>query len=626
MSLLIVLATLNSASSIPTISANYAEVLMYDGENWQTRYYQVRGKMLAFTSINSKIIVIRTDPSSHIQPSGVYVDGKSPEPYRGAGKLWNAYIIVLDGKMHNILVYFEESEPKAPLIGVFAPLPEREIEGKRVITVPVLPGFKIAGIRLRIILSEEKPLQSVLSADFFVINASLVTIMGEKFMAYDLILPSANATIDPGYVHATYAPLYYLEAEKGSEIVLPPYDFRLAYVNYPSKIALQGDVNQASIICGSPPRPLLVPFTRGKVSFRLQKHRVEIFVSVKNSCESGKISYTYVLPPGASKVEDNIYDLGENTTLTIRFYYQGIAVLDYKVYTPPPSLLVESPFYRLEVNAVDDSGFPIPMANYTLYSSGRIVKSGSLVNGSVDICPLPEGEYYVVLSMGGIVIGKTRLVLDGNKAVNLVTNTTSVKVKVLRKGVGELLEDFGVVLKNTRLSFKAKSRDGTATFHGIPLGAYTVEIHLGNVEIYSRENVEIAPGESELKFVLPVYKAKVKVTGFFGQPVEGLEVSVKSPTLALKTTTDENGLADLGYLPAGEYTVSIEGLGALSLSIDHDTYKLVETDIVARYGGFYIRGSLLAFLATAAVFLFTLAFLRGRRKRRGKKAGGVVEV
>ncbi len=623
---LIVLTTLKSASSIPTISTNYAEVLIYDGKNWQTKYYQIQEKTLAFTSMNSKIIIIRTDPSSYLQPSRVFIDGKRPEPYKGTGKLWNAYILVLDGKTHNLLVYFEESQPKAPLIGIFAPLPEHEIEGKQEINVLELPGFKIAGIKLRIILSEEKPLYSILSADFFVLNASKVTIMGEKFVAYDLISPSKNITISPGYIHATYTPLYYSEAKKGSEIVLPPYDFRLAYVNYPSKITFRSGMNQTNIIYGNPPRPLLVSFTQGKVSFEFQRHRVEIFVSVKNACETGKISYAFMLPPDTLKIRDNIYDFGENTTLTIRFYYQGIAVLDYKVYTPPSSLLVESPFYGLEIKAVDSSGIPIPRANYTLYSSGKIVKSGFLVNGTEYICPLPEGEYYIVLSIGDKVIGKTRHILDSTKTINLVTNTTTVTVKILRKGVGEPLETFNVVLKNTKFSFKTNAKDGKAVLHGIPFGVYTVEIYLDGLKIYSRENVEITPGESDLKFVLPIYKTKVKVTGFFGQPVEGLEVKVESPMLTLKTVTNENGLADLGYLPAGEYTVSIESFGTLSFSLEHDTYKLVETDIIGKYNGFYIKGSYMVFLVIVVVFLVFLMFLRRRKKRSSKKDGGVVEV
>ena len=612
--------------AIPTIEVYYAEILSYDGKQWESKYYTVVGGAITFTVRGGLILVVRTDSYSPIRPSLVKIDGGKAEDINGSGMLWDSYIVFLGGGVHRVTVFFEKSPPMPPVVGIFSPLPENEIKGKTLIEVPELPGFKRAGIRAKIVLSSDTSLENIVPASYFILNKTTVKILGEQFSAYDIIIPYVNVTLNRGFVHASYQYLYYLGADKKKDIVLPPYRLRLAYINYPANIT-QNQSGAPNIIAGDPPRPLLSFLNQNSFSVSLTRHRVRVFVSTKNTCNGQSITYALIPPPNAQIIEKgNMLDLGENTTLRIRFFKNGVAALDYMVYTPPPRLLVNAPFYGLTINAVDIAGEPLPHARFTLYREGTVYSSGVIVNGSAHLCPVPEGRYSLTVSVAGRVIGSGKIYLDRNRTITLVTNATTLKVIILRKGTSERLSTFRVILQSKELEFEESAKGGGAVIKGIPLGNYSMIILYKGQKVFSVHNIQVTAREDTVKIVLPIYSLKVRVVGFFGQPVSNVNVTARSDNFTVTAITGRDGIADLGMLPEGDYVVDVGPIKTIRISLRFDTANLVETDVVGKINGVYVRGSQVIPVALSALLLTILLAIRRMLGKKRKKPSGVVEV
>ena len=602
------------AAALPRSEVAYAEVLLYDGKKWVSRYYLVKGGVLTFRAVGARVAVVRLDTSSMMRPYAAFVDGRPYVPGRGAGMLWHSYTLVLDGGVHTVTVKFELSPPIYPFTGIFAPLPDKEAGGETKVRVPPLPGFGRAGARVTVIVPGPEELGRVIDKPFFVYNESVVTVVGKQFRAYQLIVPYANFTIKPPFIYASYTPLYYVESRRS--VVVPPYKFRAAYANYPEPISVEG--GGPNLVAADPPHVYFGMINASSASFETRMHRVNLLVSEAEACGGKRLSYKVILPPGGKQVDTHVFDLAENTSITVRFYYGSVAVLDYVIDTPPPSLIVNPPFYRLKLLVYDSRGHPLYRARYVLYNVGSPAASGQVVNGSAEICPLPEGFYTVAVYVADRLVGKRSFTLESDAEIPVVTETTTVKVRVVRLNAGGFLPSFNVTLSGGGLAYNATASGGVAEVSGVPYGKYNVTVSLLGAVLY-RGQVEVTPANSEFTYALPVYRLHVKVLTALDQPVSGARVTVKGP-VSVSGVTDEEGRVDLGYLPRGDYTVYVEGAGSVRVALRGDTYRVVKTDILFFAEGRPVRTWHAA--AAAVVLLLALVYVASRRGRRGR----VVEV
>jgi len=616
----VVLATLAyTVHAIPLSEVSYAEVLLFDGRRWVSKYYLVRAGSITFRAVGSTVAVVRVDPAAMLRPSAVYVDGRPYVPERGAGMLWHSYTVILDGGVHVVSVRFELSPPIQPFIGLFAPLPDNEVSGEAKVRVPRLPGFAVAGARVTLIVSGPEELSRVLDKPYFVFNESTVSVVGKKFRAYELIVPYANFTIRGSYVYAAYTPLYYVGG--GGRVVVPPYRFRAAYADYPEAVEVEG--GGANLVAGDPPHVYFGLINASSASFRTRMHRVELLVEEKEVCGGGeRLSYKVFLPPGAKYVGGHVYDLAENTSIVIRFYYGAVAVLDYRIDTPPPQLVVTPPFYSLRLVIYDSKGHLLDNARYVVYSGGSPVASGRAVNGTAYICPLPEGYYVVAVYVGDRLVGKRGFTLESDAEVPVITETTTVTFRVIRLNVGDLLPRFNVTLRGGGLSYNATAVKGVASISGVPYGEYNVSVSLRGVELYNG-TVRVTPANTEFTYALPVYRVRLKVLTAFGEPLRGVGVSLAGGNISVAGVTDEEGRVDLGFLPRGVYRVYVEDDGSLVVTLRGDVYRVVTTDIIAYIGGHPLRTVHLLLAAAVLAAAAAAAYILRRRSGRSSR---IVEV
>lgn len=607
------------AYALPRSEVSYAEVLLFDGRRWVSKYYMVKAGAITFRTMGSVVAVIRVDPATMLRPSMAYVDGRPYVPVRGAGMLWHSYTLVLDGGVHVVSVRFELSPPIQPFMGLFAPLPESEVSGEAKVRVPRLPGFAAAGARVTVIVSGPEELGRVVDKPFFVYNESTVSVVGKSFKAYELIVPYVNFTIKGPYVYAAYTPLYYVGS--GGNIVVPPYRFRAAYANYPETVEVKG--GGPNLVAGDPPHLYFGLINASSASFRTRMHRVELLIEEKDVCGGkGKLSYKVLLPPGAKYVGEHVYDLAENTSLVVRFFYGAVAVLDYRIDTPPPELIVTPPFYSLRLLIYDSKGHVLGNARYVLYSGGTPVASGTAENGTAYICPLPEGYYVVAVYVGDRLVGKRGITLESDSEAPILTETTTVAFRVIRLNVGDLLPKFNVTLSGGGLTYTAAAVKGVASVSGVPYGEYNVSIKLDGVLLY-RGVAEVTPSNTEFTYALPVYRVRLKVLTAFGEPLSGVTVRLVGGNISTTGVTDEEGRVDLGFLPKGVYRVYVENDGSFVVTLSNDVYRVVTTDVVARLGGYSIRTVHIGLAAAALLALAVIAYIS---RHRSGRSGRIVEV
>jgi len=230
--LVICLALLRSIYSLPIAENFYAEILEYSNGNWTSRYLLVNDYTLSFNTV-AKVIVVRTDPSSGLQPMTVFIDGVPYKPSFKTGTLWFSYIVQLDGKPHTITVSFQRRTPLTSMNGIIGLKSASPLSAGTNLTIPIVPGFVPAGYRVELLLSSSNDLATLFNKPFFVLNASIIDILSQRLVAVDILIPFTNVTIGQNFISGTLWYLYFLPSKEGS-VTFPPYDFRAIYVNYPS--------------------------------------------------------------------------------------------------------------------------------------------------------------------------------------------------------------------------------------------------------------------------------------------------------------------------------------------------------------------------------------------------------
>ena len=161
--------------------------------------------------------------------------------------------------------------------------------------------------------------------------------------------------------------------------------------------------------------------------------------------------------------------------------------------------------------------------------------------------PLKEGSLTFELSEGEILV--TKKSTDG---------------KLLEGAVFELLNSAGTVIATA-----TTGENGTVSFTGIQPGSYTVREKTPpqgyNLSVSASQNITVTAGEqAEATFVNEPIRARVRIIKtdtLTERPLQGVVFTVTrltgsgSGTVAAVITTDAQGVAETGPLPAGEYRI-----------------------------------------------------------------------
>jgi hypothetical protein len=601
------------AEVLPAVRLDYVEVLELHQGGWSSRYLQVSGNTLWLRS-SAEILVVRMDPSSGLTPVDVLVDGSRPVLAEGAGFLWGALVLRLDGKPHDLVIRLNASrslEASSLLLGV----PRGPVEPGMNLTVPEVPGLQPAGFTFTCLVSDPKSLWDAVGA-FFVMNATEVTLLGERLYAASVIVPRSTLRVGRGFLKCSYGYLYF--APLAYAQLVPLSASPLLYVNHPG---YNGSA-RSSLIAGRPPHLALLTDLRDA---DVASYNVRVAVLQKEEPCLGRVSFRVLPPPGATQVGESIA-LGSNTTIVLRFYREGVAAADVVVTTPPPTLVVEPPFHSLSIEVLDRAGEKLPEGTALLLQEGRPAASARVVNGTALFCGLTPGDYVLMVYRWGSLVARRPLRIPAGES-SVTANATSFEVRFFRQGLGELLRNFTLVVRRGGVAEKFAGGDH-ALVRGVPPGNYTFEVWAEG-RLLAVFNFTVSLDTGSQTFTLPVYYLRVKVLDALDRPLEGVTVALSGAGLAVNRSTGPGGVVNIGILPSGEYNL-IVFIGGVEfkerVSLQGDSVRTVRTEVLAVVGGraILLRHVLLAALVVLVVVL-ALALLSIIR-RLARRGGGVVEV
>ena len=603
------------AEVLPVVRVDYVEVLELHQGRWSSRYVQVSGNTLRVRT-SAEVLVIRTDPSSGLTPVDVLVDGSRPALTEGAGFLWGSLTLRLDGKPHDLVVRLEASRPLEAL-SLLLGVPRGFVEPGANLTVPEFPGLQPAGFTLTCLVSDPKSLWDVVGGGFFVVNMTEVFLLGERLYAVSVIVPRSTLQVGRGFLKCSYGYLYFAPTAY-AQLVLPG-AAPLFYINHPG---YKGSAS-SSLVVGHPPHLALLTDLR-EVS--LVSYNVVVTVSQREDLCLGRVSFKVLPPPGATQAGESIA-LGSNTTITLRFYREGVAAADVVATTPPPVLAVDPPFYPLSVEILDRTGERLPEGTALLLQEGRPAASARVVNGTAFFCGLTPGDYVlIVYRWGSLVARRTLRVPTGESDV--AANATSFEVRFFRQGLGELLRNFTLVVRRGNMVEMFAGSDH-ALVRGTPPGNYTFEVWAEG-RLLAVFNFTVSLDTGSRSFTLPVYYLTVKVLDALDRPLEGAAVTLSGSGLTVSRSTGPGGVVNVGILPSGEYNLSIS-IGGVELfrghvSLQGDAVKTVRTDVLAVVSGRAVLLRHVLLVASVVLVILLLLALLSIIRRVAKRRGGVVEV
>lgn len=611
---LIVLLAPAAAEVAPVIRVNYVEVLEFKGGAWSSRYLQLTSSTLRLET-SAEILIVRTDSSSGLAPVKVFVDGVEPQLRTGTGFLWNSLILQLDGRPHVLLVVFNDVLQIQPVAYITAIYKGEARPGEN-LTIPGLPGLTPAGFSLTVFITDIRNL-SAIAETAFLLNLSEVSLAGEKIYAATLLVPRTFLSLKGGFLKCFYSYLYITPKAYAAAITLggtPVFTF----INHPSVKALS-----SSLLLGKPPRLALLV---GVEDVAIAGYNVTLEVELPEDLCGTRVSYR-LLPPEGAEITGRAVSLRDNTTVVVRFYKGGLAAADVVVTTPPSSFRLAAPLYLIEVEFRDQMGNLVPSGSFVVIQQGKVVGTTQIVNGTSRVCGLPPGEYIFLAYRWGVPIARRSLYITGDSPIRILTNTTTVEVQVFRQGVGELLRNYTVLLHGGGFAEHVQA-DKKARIAGVPPGNYTLEVSKEGVPL-AVVNLSISWGMSSFSLTLPVYRLKVKVLDALDRPLVGATVLLKGKGFAINFSVGQSGIIDLGYLPSGEYEVTVE-LGyyvhAEKVVLTGDSIKYLRTSVVATLNHLILTSEHLQLAGLALAFFLIIILLRSVIRQIMGKREKVVEV
>ena len=618
--LMIALFSLPIIGATPSIYVNYAEIMEYDGHTWRSSYMQISGNSLSMTT-SSRIIIVRNDASSGKQPFQVLIDGLKYSPVQGGGVLWNAAVIILDGGVHKVDVVFRDIRARLPVTALFM------INGGSTtmpinVSVPKVPGYYSLGIKV-VLLLRGGDAGNVVDKPLFVLNQTSISILGERLSVVEAIVPFENVSLKGDFIKATYSYIYGLEQGFSAPMQLPPYPEKFIYVNTP---VLINTTTFTNLITGNPPKLLLSTLNGSQILLKTIGYTVTYNVASPSSlCGLSDTSFRVISArqsPGG--IENKVTVPPDNTTLIFRFFSRGLSLVDVIVTTPPPRVTVTPPIYTLSFTLYDKMGGKVSNAYYTVYSEGRIISSGIAKNGEGQVCPLPPGEYIIVVYLANNVIARETIQIGGDSYLPIITNTTTVRVTLLREGTGDLLNNYTLVLENSMLSYNSSSRYGRTTIEGVIPGNYTFSVYISRDKIYEG-TVYVTDTQNTFVFSLPVYQLKLQLLGALNQPLANIEIIVEGKGIKRALVTDARGQAFAGFLPQGQYHVLV-GDKEFNLTLSADSFRTLTLDIVAIVDGYTVTTSHLEFLLLVALIIMIVLAVRRLVKSFKTESPHIIEV
>ncbi|GBC69808.1 hypothetical protein HRbin01_01512 [archaeon HR01] len=242
----------------------------------------------------------------------------------------------------------------------------------------------------------------------------------------------------------------------------------------------------------------------------------------------------------------------------IRVVKEGITVASSEAILEEPSSThtVEAKLFNLNITARDRAGNILKGQASIHLKAGNFSQQAAIQEGIAAFTGLISselvGEYMVWTTLRiervDVTVQNTTISLSRDLSLEFSVDVGNVVAKVLDSN-GEPLPNIVLVISSARLGDFVGGRtdsSGQLRLETIPLsttvgGVYNITAYRGR-SVVASQPLNLVSGETSIELVIPLKSVRVNVVDSRGEPLSGVEVSIKDPLTGRSST----GLTDSG--------------------------------------------------------------------------------
>lgn len=308
--------------------------------------------------------------------------------------------------------------------------------------------------------------------------------------------------------------------------------------------------------------------------------------------ENDSIAYKK-LTGSDGKVEFGPIPSDANYEITVTYKEKEYYSASKAVAVPPDKTKIKLPLYRVTLSIVDKKGSPVEDVRVELreeLDEDPIASAESDSDGVAVLKFIPNGNYYLTAWLKGIKVyesdGKEIKVLNDDRSKEMTVNAVKLNLTVFDYDGEDKLSQYsfiGRLLRDGEEVGRTSSEDGVLYFGHTPFENYTLEVMLGELEVYSGAyEVELESAEGSIKAWFYDVKIEVNASALVNASIAKSLTGKLSITQAEFPFETENWEASLENLPrSSEYSAvlfygdrEVMKLDGLEISREDQVLKL----------------------------------------------------
>ena len=293
------------------------------------------------------------------------------------------------------------------------------------------------------------------------------------------------------------------------------------------------------------------------------------------------------------KVEFGPIPSDANYEITVTYKGKEYYSASKAVAVPPDKTKIKLSLYRVTLSIIDKKGSPVEDVRVELreeLDEDPIASTDSGSDGVAVLKFIPNGNYYLTAWLKGIKVyesdGKEIRVLNDDRSKEITVNAVKLNITILDYDGEDKLSQYsfvGRLLRDGEEVGRTSSEDGVLCFGHTPFENYTLEVMLGDLEVYSGAyEVELESAEGSIKAWFYDVKIEVNASALVNASIAKSLTGKLSITQAEFPFETENWKASLENLPrSSEYSAvlfygdrEVMKLDGLEISEEDQVLKL----------------------------------------------------
>ena len=217
------------------------------------------------------------------------------------------------------------------------------------------------------------------------------------------------------------------------------------------------------------------------------------------------------------------------------------------------------------------------------YPSGKLVKELREPIDSEYVADLSQGNYDVLVTYNGILVGKFTVSLNNDTEISVHVNVTDAvfdfydqKGEKVRSGLIKL------ILRGTNFAVSNAITDGRVSFANIPTGDYTIKVNVYNITVLEKDIAINRTAKNYVQFHLKLGDLVMLLNDIRGKSItHGIMYLKKEGRLVVSKATSSGGTIIVEDVPYGRYEVEINVRGITVYNASLQVSK-PEVDLIIR--------------------------------------------